>query len=84
METGNEEEEGEEETALEKAMKAARTARNVLTALALEKASKTKNAQKAAQAHGTELGKALEQVKAILSGKTKGQTAVALRRCWPR
>lgn len=68
-------------------MKAARTARNMLTAtkedleLALEKASKTlsKSAQKAAQAHGTELGKALEKVKAILSGKAKGQTAEGIK-----
>ena len=82
-----EEEFDEEETALEKAMKAARTARNMLTAtkedleLALEKASKTlsKSAQKAAQAHGTELGKALEKVKAILSGKAKGQTAEGIK-----
>lgn len=81
------EEDEEEETALEKAMKAARTARNMLTAtkedleLALEKASKTlsKSAQKAAQAHGTELGKALEKVKAILSGKAKGQTAEGIK-----
>lgn len=72
---------------MEKAMKAARTARNMLTAtkedleLALEKASKTlsKSAQKAAQAHGTELGKALEKVKAILSGKAKGQTAEGIK-----
>ena len=46
METGNEEEEGEEETALEKAMKAATATKEDLE-LALEKASKTlnKNAQ---------------------------------------
>ena len=47
----------------------------------MEKASKTlsKSAQKAAQAHGTELGKALEQVKGILSGKTKKQTAEGIK-----
>ena len=81
---------GEEDTpeeALEKAMKAARTARNMVTSTkadleeALEKASKhlTKSGKNAGQLQISNLGKELLQLKNLLAGKSKAKTPESIK-----
>ena len=84
---GNGDGEDTPEEALEKAMKAARTTRNMVTSTkadleeALEKASKvlTKSGKNAAQLQISNLGKELLQLKNLLAGKSKAKTPAAIK-----